>query len=74
MKKMTKIDIRHENHNAERWTIAVTSLLFCLWVMGVALAQGACAVVVAIFFPPYSLYLVAERLLEVAGWLPSVTL
>ena len=38
-----------------------------VWMSGVVLAKGFWLTVGAIFCPPYALYLVAERLMQMAG-------
>lgn len=49
--------------------VAVSELgLLVLWVAGVVLASGWWKAL-AVFFPPYALYLCVERMMTIAGFL-----
>lgn len=39
-----------------------------LWIVGLVLAKGFWSTAIGIVFPPWALYLVAERVLQVLGW------
>ena len=42
--------------------------LLLAWLAGVVLAKGFWSTAFAVFFPPWSLYLVAERVMRAVGW------
>lgn len=39
------------------------------WIVGLVLAKGFWSTALAIFLPPWAWYLVAERLMQAAGWI-----
>ena len=46
----------------------INFILVVLWFCGLVLAKGFWSTAIGIVFPPWALYLVAERLLQVFGW------
>lgn len=44
-------------------------LLLASWLAGLVLAKGFWPTFFAIFAPPWAWYLVAERLMQAAGWI-----
>ncbi len=43
------------------------ALLFA-WMSGIVLAKSGWLTLTACIFPPYAMYLVAEKVLKIAGW------
>ena len=38
------------------------------WICGIVIAQGFASSLAAVIFPPWAWYLVAERVMQAAGW------
>lgn len=47
----------------------VKLVLLSAWVVGIVLANGFWSTLFSIFIPPWALYLTAEKVLTVVGWL-----
>lgn len=46
----------------------IESVAIMCWLAGIVLAKGFWTTTAAIFFPPYALYLIVEKLMIMFGW------
>lgn len=51
---------------ADSWTVVFFTVV---WIVGIVLAKGFWSTVAAFFIPPWGWYLIAERGLQLAGWI-----
>ena len=51
--------------------VPLTLAMIVPWIMGIVLAKGFWATAAAITVPPYAWYLVAERLMQMAGMISA---
>lgn len=49
--------------------LAVKLASMSVWVAGLVVAHGFWSTFFALIFPPWSLYLVAEQIMHVMGWI-----
>lgn len=57
---------------ADTWAEAVTSLAVAVaWIVGIVLANGFWSTLLALIFPPWGWYLIAERWMQSIGWIAS---
>lgn len=63
MKPIKHVTVTYESG----WRYLVGFVILMMWLAGVVLAKGGWAVAFSIIIPPYALYLVVERVMQLMG-------
>lgn len=77
--KMAKLSKRLDNDSFKQWDWILflkmnlekldVLVVFLMWIAGIVLAKGFWSTFFAVFFWPWGWYLVAEKILQLNGWI-----